>query len=127
MKKTIKSSLLLIVMAVILFALTGCANSKLVATKSNSESGMKYEEKIEITFKNKLANKFKMTMEFEDESTAKMLAEYLKDEEGFKQDGKKIIYEMNVEEYAKQEGVKKEELTRDYLKKELEKDGYKVK
>ena len=88
---------------------------------------MKYEEKIEITFKNKLANKFKMTMEFEDESTAKMLGEYLKDEEGFKQDGKKIIYEMNVEEYAKQEGVKKEELTRDYLKKELEKDGYKVK
>ena len=127
MKKTIKSSLLLIVMAVILFALTGCANSKLVATKSNSEGGMKYEEKIEITFKNKLANKFKMTMEFEDESTAKMLGEYLKDEEGFKQDGKKIIYEMNVEEYAKQEGVKKEELTRDYLKKELEKDGYKVK
>ena len=33
MKKTIKSSLLLIVMAVILFALTGCANSKFVATK----------------------------------------------------------------------------------------------
>ena len=109
MKKTIKSSLLLIVMAVILFALTGCANSKLVATKSNNEAGMKYEEKIEVTFKNKLAKKFKMTMEFEDESTAKLLGEYLKNEEGFKQDGKK------------------EELTRDYLKKELEKEGYKVK
>ena len=127
MKKTIKSSLLLIVMAVILFALTGCANSKLVATKSNDEAGMKYEEKIEVTFKNKLAKKFKMTMEFEDESTAKLLGEYLKNEEGFKQDGKKIIYEMDVEEYAKQNDVKKEELTRDYLKKELEKEGYKVK
>lgn len=127
MKKTIKSSLLLIVMGVILFALTGCANSKLVATKSHEESGMKYEEEIEISFKNKLANKIKMTMEFEDESTAKLLAEYLKDEEGFKQDGKKIIYEMDVEKYAKQEGVEKKELTRDYLKKELEKDGYKVK
>lgn len=127
MKKTIKSSLLLIVMAVILFALTGCANSKLVATKSNNEAGMKYEEKIEVTFKNKLAKKFKMTMEFEDESTAKLLGEYLKNEEGFKQDGKKIIYEMDVEEYAKQNDVKKEELTRDYLKKELEKEGYKVK
>lgn len=127
MKKTVKSSLLLIVMAVILFALTGCANSKLVATKSNNESGMKYEEKIEITFKNKLANKITFTMEFEDESTAKLLGEYLKNEEGFKQDGKKIIYEMDVEKYAKQEGVEKDKLTRDYLKTELEKSGYTVK
>ena len=54
MKKTFKSSLLLIVMAVLLFALTGCAGSKLVATKSHEEAGMKYEEKIEIKFKKKI-------------------------------------------------------------------------
>ena len=127
MKKTVKSSLLLIVMAVILFALTGCANSKLVATRTSTESGIKCEEKIEIKFKNKLANKITFTMEFEDESTAKLLAEFLKDQEGLKQDGKKVVYEMDVEKYAKQEGVEKDKLTRDYLKTELEKEGYKVK
>lgn len=127
MKKTVKSSLLLIVMAVILFALTGCANSKLVATRTSTESGIKCEEKIEVKFKNKLANKITFTMEFEDESTAKLLAEFLKDEEGLKQDGKKVVYEMDVEKYAKQEGVEKDKLTRDYLKTELEKEGYKVK
>lgn len=127
MKKTIKSSILLMVMAVILFALTGCAGSKLVATKSHEEAGMKYEEKIEIKFKNKLASEVKMTMEFEDEDTAKSLAKYLGDEENVKQDGKKVIMTMDVEDYAKEEGVEKDKLTRDYLKTELEKDGYKVK
>ena len=127
MKKSILSSILLIVMAVMLFALTGCANSKLVATKTNDDAGMKYEEKIEIKFKKKIASEVKMTMTFDDEETAKTLAKYLGDEEGVKQEGKKIIWTMNVEDYAKQEGVEKDKLTRDYLKTELEKDGYKVK
>lgn len=127
MKKSILSSILLIVMAVMLFALTGCANSKLVATKTNDEAGMKYEEKIEIKFKKKIASEVKMTMTFDDEETAKTLAKYLGDEDGVKQEGKKIIWTMNVEDYAKQEGVEKDKLTRDYLKTELEKDGYKVK
>lgn len=127
MKKSILSSILLIVMAVMLFALTGCANSKLVATKTNDDAGMKYEEKIEIKFKKKIASEVKMTMTFDDEETAKTLAKYLGDEDGVKQEGKKIIWTMNVEDYAKQEGVEKDKLTRDYLKTELEKDGYKVK
>lgn len=125
MKKTILSSILLVVMAAMLFVLTGCANSKLVATKTVNEEGMKYEEKIEIKFKKKIANEIKMTMTFEDEDTANTVAKYFKGQEGFEQKGKKITMKMKVEDLAK--GESKDKLTRDYLKKELKEDGYKVK
>lgn len=125
MKKTILSSILLVVMAAMLFVLTGCANSKLVATKTVEEAGMKYEQKIEIKFKKKIANEIKMTMTFEDEDTANTVAKFFKDEEGFEQKGKKITMKMKVEDLAK--GESKDKLTRDYLKKELKEDGYKVK
>lgn len=125
MKKTILSSILLVIMAAMLFVLTGCANSKLVATKTVEEAGMKYEQKIEIKFKKKIANEIKMTMTFEDEDTANTVAKFFKDEEGFEQKGKKITMKMKVEDLAK--GESKDKLTRDYLKKELKEDGYKVK
>ena len=125
MKKTILSSILLVIMAAMLFVLTGCANSKLVATKTVEEAGMKYEQKIEIKFKKKIANEIKMTMTFEDEDTANTVAKFFKDEEGFEQKGKKITMKMKVEDLAK--GESKDKLTRDYLKKELKDDGYKVK
>lgn len=125
MKKTILSSILLVIMAAMLFVLTGCANSKLVATKTVEEAGMKYEQKIEIKFKKKIANEIKMTMTFEDEDTANTVAKFFKDQEGFEQKGKKITMKMKVEDLAK--GESKDKLTRDYLKKELKEDGYKVK
>ena len=52
---------------------------------------------------------------------------FLGDEDKIEQKGKKIIMTLDVEEYAKEEGVEKDKLTKDYLKEELEKDGYKVK
>ena len=59
MKKTAKSILLVMVMAVLLLALTGCGeNKKLVATKDGEDNFFgKYKETIEITFKDKKADK----------------------------------------------------------------------
>ena len=136
MKKLVKGSLLLMVVAMILMALTGCGKNKLVATKSNdAENSLlgAYDEKIEITFKKDKADKIVWTMEFEDESKAKSAAGLYQmassEIEGLevKQDGKKVVLNMSVEAYAKTADMKDEDLSRDAFKKELEDEGYTVK
>lgn len=136
MKKTLKISALLMIVAIMLLSLAGCGKDKLVATKSTSgENSMfgAYDEKIEITFKNNKADKIVWTMEFKDEATAKsmsglyqMASSELKDLE-IKQDGKKIVLTMGAESFGSQSDVKDEDLTKDKLAKELEDKGYTVK
>lgn len=134
MKKTAKSILLVMLMAILLLALTGCGeNKKLTATKDGEDDFFgKYKETIEITFKDKKADKIVMTRELEKEETAKSiegLIEYLNTDEGmkFEVNGKKVTITFDPQAYAKEEGLKEDELTRDSLKKELEDSGYKVK
>ena len=132
MKKLMKSSLLLAVMAIFLFALTGCGGNKLVATKSEEDSMFgKYEQKIEIKFKNNVASEIKMTMEFESKEKADSIMSLYKlageDTDKIEQKDKKIIQKMNVDDYAKDQNISKDKLTKDYFKTELEKEGYKVK
>ncbi len=132
MKKLMKSSLLLMVMAIFLFALTGCGGNKLVATKSEEDSMFgKYEEKIEIKFKNKVASEIKMTMEFESKDKAESIMSLYKlsgeNTDKMEQKDKKIIMKMDVDEYAKEQNVSKDKLTKEYFKEYLEKEGYKVK
>lgn len=138
MKKTIKSSALLLVIAMILFTLTGCMGNKLVATKSNEDSMFgKYEEKVEISFKNDKADKITITTEYEEEEKAESAASLYKlainsGEEELKgleveQKGKKVILKMDAKAFSSQEGMKDEDLTKDNIKKALEEDGYKVK
>ena len=137
MKKTIKSLLLLSIMAIILLALTGCGGNKLVATKSSDGDDIfgKYEEKIEISFKDDKANEIVWTMEFEEEENAETLAEFFdeyQDEmEGLevKQKGKKVILTMDSKAFAEQEGLSEDDnsLSREEIKKSLEEDGYEVK
>ena len=63
MKKTAKSIVLALVMGLLLIALTGCGANKLVATKSSDDEFMgKYEEKIEISFKDDKADQIVWTM-----------------------------------------------------------------
>lgn len=130
MKKTSRSILLVAIMAVILFALTGCGNKKLVATKSTDESGIKYEETIEISFKDDKANEIVWTLEFEDADMAKTFAGFLDTDEieGLKveQKDKKVVMTMDSEAFAEMEGDD-EDLSRDAIKKDLEDDGYTVK
>ena len=137
MKKTAKSILLVMIMAVTLFALTGCGGKKLVATKSNEDDFFgKYEETIEVTFKNDKADKITITMEFEDEDKAEGIASLYKlssseDLEGVEVEskGKKLIMTMDAKAFAEQEGMEDNDdsLSRDSIKKSLEEDGYKVK
>ena len=136
MKKTLKISALLMIVAIMLLSLAGCGKDKIVATKSTSaENSMfgAYDEKIEITFKNDKADKIVWTMEFKDEATAKsmsglyqMASSELKDLE-IKQDGKKIVLTMGAESFGSQSDMKDEDLTKDKLVKELEDQGYTVK
>ena len=136
MKKLVKGSLLLMVVAMILMALTGCGKNKLVATKSNDSASSllgSYEEKIEVTFKNDKADKIVWTMEFEDESKAKSAAGLYQmassEIEGLevKQDGKKVVLNMSVKAFADTADMKDEDLSRDAFKKALEEQGYTVK
>ena len=133
MKKVLKSSLLLAVLAMLLLALTGCGGNKIVATKSEeNEMFGKYEEKIEITFKKDKIDKVVMTMEFENEDKAKALASLYNmskesnDDLKVEQKGKKLIMTMNAKAFADQEGVN-EDVSKDSIKKSLEEAGYKVK
>ena len=134
MKKTVKSVLLMLVMAVMLFALTGCGGNKLVATRDVSEDDTfgNYKETIEVTFKDDKADKITMTMEFEDKEKAEAIASVYKlagDElEGVEteQKGKKFIMTMSAEAFANEEGFD-ESLSKDDLKKALEEEGYEVK
>lgn len=139
MNKTIKALLMVAVIIVALFALTGCGD-KLVATKTTEEEGLtgevvKYEEKIEIKFKDDKVNSVKMTFKFEDKEQAEtmksmfdlmaaMMDEDLEME--VKQSGKKLTIELDEEAYSKMSG-EETNMSKDDIKKSLEEDGYKVK
>lgn len=125
MKKSILLTIVLTILATVLVAFTGCANSKLVATRTDEDGKDKCETKIEITFKKKVAYEVKTTMKFNNKDAANEAAEYFKDQEGFKQKGKTIIIKQKADTYFK--GIDKDKLTRDYLKDLLEKAEYKVK
>ena len=145
MKKAIKISAILAIIAMLMLALTGCGkdesknkssnNDNLVATKNGEDSFFgKYEETVEISFKDNKADKIVMTRELEDEEKAESISsvfEYLDESEmeGMKveRDGKKIIITLEPKTFAEQESLNDEDLSRDSLKKELEEDGYEIK
>lgn len=135
MKKIATSALLLIVMGIMLFALTGCGN-KLVATKTQTDSTFgDYEERIEVSFKNNKANKVTYTMKFKEEDKAKKAESLLsaglalsgQDDLKVERKGKKVIMKMDGDLFASQEGMDKDSLTKEKIKESLEKEGYKVK
>lgn len=133
MKKTLKVSALLIIVALMLVSLTGCFKNKIVATKhTDAEKSMvgAYDEKIEITFKKDKADKIVWTMEFEDEekaeSTASLYDSFIKGAD-VDQKGKKVVVKINTKDFADIYEMKDDELTKDNLVKKLEDQGYTVK
>ncbi len=130
-KTTAKSILLMVVMAVILMALTGCGGNKIVATRDVDDYMGKYTETLEVKFKDDKIDKVTMTMEYEDKEKAAAMASILKiadDTEGMevKQKGKKCIVTMNSDSFADEQGFD-EDISKDDLKKSLEDAGYTVK
>ncbi len=136
MKKTAKSIILALVMGLLLIALTGCGANKLVATKSSDDEFMgKYEEKIEISFKDDKADQIVWTMEFEDEDKAESVASIFKlasnsDEDtkiDVEQKGKKVTLKMDAKSFASEEDMDDNSLSKEEMKKSLEDEGYTVK
>ena len=109
-------------LAVCSFALvlSGCGKAdKLTCTMDNEFMPME----MVMTFDGDEVSKVESVMIFEDEETAKAMYEVAKlsdDTEGLKLDGKKIITELDEEEYKEDlEGKSKED-----IKKRLEEEGY---
>lgn len=136
MKKTAKSIVLALVMGLLLIVLTGCGANKLVATKSSDDEFMgKYEEKIEISFKDDKADQIVWTMEFEDEDKAESVASIFKlasnsDEDtkiDVEQKGKKVTLKMDAKSFASEEDMDDNSLSKEEMKKSLEDEGYTVK
>ena len=140
MKKVLKSVALLLIIGMVLVLLTGCGGDKLIATKTTEDDSMglgKYEEKIEVKFKDDKVSEMIMTYEFEKEESAKSMAALFnlgasmagEDMKGFEveQKGKKFVMKMDAKAYAEQEGATDEEMTKEAIKKSLEEDGYTVK
>lgn len=145
MKKTLKVLLFVALIATMLFALTGCG-SKLVATKTtetedmNGEA-MKYDEKIEVSFKKDKVNKVKMTYTFDNKDQAKKyvdmynaLVQLSKSMGGdevqlpeAKQSGKSVVMTFDAKAYAEFADDDEADMTRDEIKKTLEEQGYTVK
>ena len=140
MKKSLKILLLVAIMLVMVLALTGCGN-KLVATKESEETGldgttMKYEEKIEVTFKKDKINSVKMTYKFEDEKSAESMKAMFDLVKAFggeelkidvEQKGKTLVIDLDAEAYAEMAEGEEADMTKAELKAELEEQGYKVK
>lgn len=132
MKNIRKSIILVAMLAAILLALTGCGSKKLVATKSTDQYGVKYEETMEVSFKNNEANEIVWTFEFDDETFAEQYAKVydsFTSDDGFKieRDGKKVTLTLDSEAFAKLQNGSKSDNSREAVKKSLEDEGYTVK
>ena len=118
--------LIALAMVVLLFSLTGCGSNKLVATKTTEDEMFgKYEEKMEIKFKDDKAETIVWTMEFEDEDKAEStsaLFKLLENDEEFKgieveQKGKKVVLTMDAKSFASQQDMDDDSLSKDEIKK----------
>ncbi len=139
MKKVLKSSLLMLVMAVMLFAMVGCGQDKIVATKTSTSEeeflGISGEikETIEVTFKKDKVEKMTWTMEFENAEAAKsMYGLYLmasSEIEGMEveKDDKKVIMKLDAVAYSKMQDVDEADLSKEKLIETLKEEGYTVK
>ncbi len=138
MKKTLKGLALILIAGLILVSLAGCGSNKLVATKTtNDENIGNYKEEIVVEFKKDKIDNVQITSEYDKEETANsayslynmMFSMSEEDTEGIevKQDGKKLIVKMSSEAFAKSENMSDEDMSKDALKAELEKEGYTVK
>jgi len=139
MKKTVKSLVLALIIGIMVISLTGCGSDKLVATKTVEDENGNYKEEIIITFKKNKVETIEVSMEFEDEEAAQGMYLLLNlgmqmnesgeeiEEIKIEQEGKKLIFKVDGKTYAETEGISEKDLTKEALKKSLEKDGYTVK
>ena len=140
MRKVLTNVGLLLIMGMMLILLTGCGADKLIATKTTQDDFMglgRYEEKVEVEFKNDKVTGIEMTYEFEKKEAAEGMTAILnlgistseEELEGItvKQKGNKVIMTMDAQMFAEQEGVSEKEMKKEAMRSSLEEDGYTVK
>ena len=128
MKKLLKITSLLAVLAIVLCILSGCGGNKIVGTME--EDGTK--SKIVATFdKDDNLKTLEVTYEYKNADDAKDAYKEMKDEdaEGYKikRSGKKITVKMDAKSFAKQTGADEDRLTKDNMKELIKFMGYEVK
>ena len=128
MKKLLKITSLLAVLAIVLCILSGCGGNKIVGTME--EDGTK--SKIVATFdKDDNLKALEVTYEYKNADDAKDAYEEMKDEdaEGYKikRSGKKVTVKMDAKSFAKQTGANEDRLTKDNMKELIKFMGYEVK
>lgn len=128
MKNLLKVTSLLAVLAILLFALTGCGGNKLVGTMEKDD----YTSKVEASFNSKdKLTKLVITYKYNSTSDAKDAYKEWKDEdaEGYKvkRSGKKITVTVKAKDFAEQTGADEDELTKENMEKLIEYMGYELK
>lgn len=128
MKKLLKITSLLAVLAIVLCILSGCGGNKIVGTME--EDGTK--SKIVATFdKDDNLKALEVTYEYKNADDAKDAYKEMKDEdaEGYKikRSGKKVTVKMDAKSFAKQTGANEDRLTKDNMKELIKFMGYEVK
>lgn len=140
MKKLVRNILLISLIMAAFIGLTGCTkkSNKITATMTKYyDNNEEVLSTIEITFKKNIADKFKMTIEFANEESAK---EHLKIYETFGLDtnnedlkitrnGKIVVYDMSANYFSEimNHNEKDVSLTKESITKWLTEAGYTIK
>ena len=128
MKKLLKITSLLAVVAMLLLALTGCGGKKLVGTMKDDDG----KGKVVCTFDSKdRLKEMKITYEYKDKDDAKdaydAIKEMFEDVGKVKKSGKKITVTVTGKKIAEEKDVDLDDLDREYMEKAIESMGFEVK
>ena len=144
MKKIIKYFIVTVLLTMMVFVFAGCSEKKVENNKSTNEEKLvaiktiqsdivgEYESRFEFVFENEKLIKVTNISELKTENEAEVFMaavnasknETIKGIE-YEQDGNKVIMKMDADTYASMSNTKT--LTKDAIKKDMEKRGYTVK
>jgi len=127
-KKSIKTIGALALIVFMLVVLTGCfGNNTIVATREIDEYGIRFSERIEITFdRDDRVESAVLEYDFETEDEARSyydLMTMLLSDEDIERSGTRVIVRLSAEEFEEEDG---EAATREEVIRDLEEDGYTV-
>lgn len=147
MKKLSKYFIVTALLTMMVFVFAGCSEKKeennkstieekIVATKTITSNDVigEYETRFEFTFENGKLTKVINTSELKNENQAEVFmaavnASESKSIEGieFEQDGKKVIMKMDADTFSSMVNINSETVTKDAIKKDMERKGYTIK
>lgn len=147
MKKLSKYFIVTALLTMMVFVFAGCSEKKeennkstieekIVATKTITSNDVigEYETRFEFTFENEKLTKVINTSELKNENQAEVFmaavnASKSKSIEGieFEQDGKKVIMKMDADTFSSMVNINSETVTKDAIKKDMERKGYTIK